>query len=74
MQDLGGGLLGQGFMTSLCSFNRATTFMMKMFMANMKYEYQKGRQIIGVDLHVHDIHNNAIFLFLVKCVHRSFVL
>jgi len=46
MQDLGGGPLGQGLMTSLCSFNRAKTFVMKMFMANMKYEYQKGRQII----------------------------
>jgi len=44
---------------------------MKMFVANTKYEYQKGRQMIGVDLHVHEIHDNTIFLYLEKCDHSS---
>jgi len=44
---------------------------MKMFVANTKYEYQKGRQMIGVDVHVHEIHDNTIFLYLEKCDHSS---
>jgi len=47
--------LSSGVMTSSCSVNRATAFLVKLFQQNnycTVYEYQNKGQIIGVNVHV----------------------